>query len=76
MWSKVNPTFDPRAWLPGSTYSIASAFQLSKDFKPGSYELRMALVDESEIPKVRLGNEGVDAQLRYRLGEVVIQNAN
>jgi hypothetical protein len=74
-WSEVNQAFDPRSWLAGTTYPAESAFRLPADLKPGDYDLRIALVDETGQPRVRLGIEGADPALRYQLGSVRIANA-
>lgn len=74
-WSGVDKTFDPRSWLSGTNYTAASSFRLPTNLKPGSYELRIALVDESETPSVRLGIGGADEHKRYKLGAVTISGA-
>jgi hypothetical protein len=71
-WSAVDHAFDTRTWLSGSSYKVDSAFALPGPLKPGKYELRVALVDEGEIPRVRLGIRGADGELRYPLGEITI----
>jgi hypothetical protein len=72
VWSGEDQVFDPRSWLIGSTYTVSSKFQLSKDLKTGIYGLRVALVDKSGTPKVRLGIAGSDDALRYPLGSVIV----
>jgi hypothetical protein len=54
--------------LDGTNYSVENAFLLPEKLRPGSYDLRLALVDDTGQPRVRLGIEGADGQLRYRLG--------
>jgi hypothetical protein len=71
-WSEVDRAFDPRPWLGGTTNRVESAFPLPAKLKLGTYELSLALVDESGTPRVRLAIEGGDARLRYRLGSVLI----
>ena len=71
-WSGVDQTFDPRSWVRGSTYPVSSQFQLANHLKPGDYELLIALVDASGVPRVRLGNAGEIAGKRYQLGSVTI----
>ena len=42
--------------------------------QPANYDLRIALVDASETPSVRLGIVGADDQNRYKLGAVTISD--
>jgi hypothetical protein len=51
---------------------VERVFSLPTQLKPGIFELRLALVDETGKPQLRLTIEGVDARLRYRLGSVTI----
>jgi hypothetical protein len=67
--------FDPRPWVAGETYPVTSTFRLPGDLLAGRYTVRIALVDESGEPRVRLGIAGADAQLRYPLGTVQIAAA-
>lgn len=75
-WSEVNQTFDSRSWLGGAVFPGQSAFRLPLALKPGDYDLRIALADETGKPQVRLGIEGADPVLRYGLGSVGIAKAN
>ncbi len=70
--SGIDTTFDPRAWLAGTTYHVASAFPLPANLRPGTYGLRIALVDALGTPRVLLAVDGGDASLRYPLGQVRI----
>jgi hypothetical protein len=74
--SDVDHAFDPRPWLAGTNYPLDSAFQLPADLKAGTYGVRIALVDETGKPQVRLGIEGADSQMRYRLGSLTMTNAH
>jgi hypothetical protein len=47
-----------------------SVMQLPEDLAPGEYELRIAVADKTGKPCIRLGIEGGDTQLRYKLGTV------
>jgi hypothetical protein len=66
VWSGVDGAFDPRSWVSGTTYSVESGFRLPGNLKPGAYQVQIALVDETGVPKVRLPHHGTD--LRYGLG--------
>jgi len=73
-WSEIDKSFDPRSWLSGTTYPVESVFSLPDKLKPGTYQLRLALVDETGNPQVRLGIDGADTLLRYRLGSVILSD--
>ena len=64
--------FDPTRWVKGTDYLVTSIFALPKDLVPGIYVVRIGLIDESGNPRIRLGIEGVDSQLRYKLGTIKI----
>jgi hypothetical protein len=72
VFSGIDPGFDPRPWVQGRRYDVSSRFALPRDLEPGEYRLGLALVDESGTPRVRLGIEGGDEQLRYSMGDVSI----
>jgi hypothetical protein len=72
VWSGVDRSFDPRSWVRGTTYAVASGFTLPRKLKPGTYDLRLALVDEAGTPRVRLGIAGADPAGRYPLGSVTV----
>jgi hypothetical protein len=72
IWSEVDRTFDPSAWLRGTTYPAQTSCPLPGDLKPGTYELRLALVDEAGNPRVQLGIAGADQVQRYHLGTMTI----
>ena len=71
-WSGVDWSFDATKWVKGKSCHVISVFQLAKDIEPGEYEVRIALVDSSGRPRIRLAVDGGDAELRYRLGEIRI----
>jgi hypothetical protein len=73
-WSGTDQAFDARSWLLGSSHAVSSRFVLANDLKPGTYELRIALVDGDGKPSVRLAIADADALLRYRLGTVEVQS--
>jgi hypothetical protein len=71
-FSEVDTSFDERSWVRGRDYSLISVFHLKKDLPPGLYDVRIALVDAEGKPQIRLGIEGADRELRYRVGEIRI----
>jgi hypothetical protein len=71
-WTGVDDKFDPRVWVSSTAYEFSSRFQLPKSLKLGMYDLRIAMVDELGSPRVRLGIDGGDNAIRYRLGSLVI----
>ena len=73
VWNAADEAFDPRSWVNGQTYQVASDFVLPGALAPGVYELRIGLVDRAGTPAVRLAIEGEDGSLRYRLGTVQIE---
>jgi hypothetical protein len=75
VYSGIDSEFDPRSWVAGKVYDHRSSFRLPPGLPAGDYTLRIALVDEWGDPRVRLGIEGGDAQLRYVLGKVRIGEA-
>jgi hypothetical protein len=53
--------FDPTSWVQGEQNETHSMFQLPSDLTPGTYDLRIALVDlVAQEPRIRLGIDGVD----------------
>ena len=64
--------FDPTRWVKGTDYPVTGIFALPKDLVPGIYSVRIGLIDESGKPRIRLGIEGIDSQLRYKLGTIKI----
>jgi hypothetical protein len=71
-FSEVDTSFDERTWVKGKDYSLISVFHLKKELSPGLYDVRIALVDTEGKPRIRLGIEGVDGELRYKVGEIRI----
>jgi hypothetical protein len=47
-------------------------FNVPKTLPPGTYDIRIALVDSSGAPEIRLGIAGEDAAHRYKVGEIQI----
>jgi len=69
-FSEVDRLLDESAWVQGPTYSVTSVFHLPKDMTPGIYDLRIALVDQSANPRIKLAIQGADPKGRYKLGEI------
>lgn len=73
VFSAIDTAFDPRPWVRDRTYDVVSKFPLSETLQPGKYRVALALVDSPGRPRVRLGIQGADAELRYAVGEIVIK---
>jgi hypothetical protein len=72
-FSEADPGFDPTSWVCGQTYSGISVFHLPKNLTPGTYDVRIALVDLLRgEPSIQLGILGQDSMGRYKLGEIRI----
>jgi hypothetical protein len=71
-FSEDDSSFDETSWVQGETHSLLSVFHLPKDLAPGTYQVRLALVDEKGIPRIALPIQGDDGSKRYNVGEVTI----
>jgi len=71
-WEGTDETFDPRNMVSGRAYNLVSDFVLPKELSPGTYDLRLALVDPTGTPTIRLAIEGDDGHLRYGIGRVEV----
>ncbi len=71
-FSEVDRGFDQTDWIAGETYPVISVFHLRKDLAPGTYDVRIAMVDETGNSRIKLAIAGSDAQRRYRLGTLRI----
>lgn len=69
-FSEVDINIDESLWLKGDSYSHLSVIPLPATLPPGQYDLRVALVGRDGKPRIALAIQGVDAQLRYKLGTV------
>jgi len=72
VFSEDDDSVDESAWVQGEPVSLLSVFHLKKDLAPGTYDVRIALVDRQGKPHIRLPIEGEDDQMRYRVGEIQI----
>jgi hypothetical protein len=75
IFSAEDPSFSETDWVRGEEYPVNTLIQLSSKIPQGTYDLRIALVDEHGKPSIRMPISGEDSQLRYRLGTIVIQPA-
>lgn len=73
VWRIAAPGFDQRYMVSGETYDFTSDVVLPETLEPGEYELRVAMVDETGAPALRLAIAGDDGQQRYPLGKVVVE---
>lgn len=72
VFSEADRGVNESSWVAGTTYRLVSVFHLPPTVPPGKYDIRIALVDASGKPKIRLGIAGEDAEHRYRVGEIQI----
>lgn len=73
VWSGVDKSFTPAAFIAGRTHDLESSFDLPADIAPGEYGMRVALVDANGNPAIRLAIEGDDGRKRYQIGTVVVR---
>lgn len=71
-FSEVDRAFDETSWVQGESYAVISIFHLPKDLAAGVYDVRIALVDGSGKPRIRLAVQGEDSQMRHKLGIIRI----
>ena len=72
IFSEADQGFTESTWVAGKTYPMMSVFHLPLTIPPGKYDIRIALVDTSGKPSIRLGIAGEDGEHRYKLGEIQI----
>lgn len=70
-YSGQDPSFDETTWVEGETYPVTSIVGIPRDLPPGDYDLRIALTDQKQTPRIRLAIAG-DGTLRYKLGTIRI----
>jgi Domain of unknown function (DUF4832) len=71
-FEELDQAFDQTSWIQSGTYPVISVFHLPRNLTPGAYDLRIALVDETGQPRIKLAIEGQDAQGRYELGAMAV----
>ncbi len=74
-FSETDNGVDESKWLQGETHSLISVFHLPKELAPGTYDLRIALVDATGTPRIALPIAGGDGTKRYTVGEIAIVSA-
>ena len=67
-FSAVDRNFDASKWIQGPVYPRTSTFKMPRNVKPGTYDLRISLVDDQGSAHVKLGIAGRDAKGRYKVG--------
>jgi hypothetical protein len=72
VFSEADQGFTEAGWVAGKSYPMMSVFHLPLTIPPGKYDIRIALVDTSGKPSIRLGIAGEDGEHRYKLGEIQI----
>lgn len=72
VFAEVIEGFDETSWIQDKVYPVMSVFHLPKTLPPGTYDVRIALVDDSGQPRIRLAIAGEDALHRYRVGSIRI----
>jgi len=71
-YSAEDPSFDENSWVKGESYPVTSILPIPRDLPPAEYEIRIALTDQNQLPRIRLAIEGEDGKLRYRIGSIRI----
>jgi len=69
-FTELDHAFLETDWVQGETYPVTSVFQSRRELPPGTYDVRIALVDDSGRPRIKLAIAGSDAEGRYKLGTV------
>jgi hypothetical protein len=71
--AQIRTSADPRKWLPGDALFESSVY-IPETLKPGSYRLRVALLDaRTGEPAIKLANEGRQPDGWYDIGEVRVE---
>lgn len=73
VWSYIDNDFDPTDWKRGSVYEYHSILPIKGNISFGTYDLKVALVDEVGNPIIYLGQEGRDKSGRYMLGKIKLE---
>ncbi len=75
-FSAIDIAIDISKLYKGEYYSKSTMAGLPNKLAAGEYDLRIALVDETGNPAVKLAIEGIDKQKRYKLGTIKILPSN
>jgi hypothetical protein len=71
-FGRTDPAFSQTDWVSGHEYSADTLLMTSNKLEPGTYDVRIAMVDAAGNPAIRLPVSGEDPQRRYRLGTIRI----
>jgi hypothetical protein len=71
-FSEIDKSIDETSWVSGERYKVTSVFHLPKELAPGTYDVRLALVDAAGTPRINLAIAGADSSKRYKVGTVRI----
>jgi hypothetical protein len=74
VFSAVDQYFSATGLVQGEESSGNTLIELSPSITAGTYDVRIALVDERGKPSVRMPIAGEDTQLRYKLGTIEIRS--
>jgi hypothetical protein len=74
-FSEKDDTIDQTQWLRGEDQAFTSVFHLPKNLAPGTYDLRVAMVDRTSSSSLNLAIQGADSKKRYRLGTIQVLSA-
>lgn len=72
IWSGSDNNFDQTGFVRGENYNIASHFTLPSNISAGTYDLRIAMVDGSGNPKIKLAIASMDSSTRYKIGTITV----
>jgi len=71
-FSANDPSFTQTGWVRGEHYDVDTLVTTPNKLAPGTYDLRIAMVDAEGKPAIRLGIAGEDSQVRYKFGTIRI----
>ena len=71
-FSVLDRNFDASKWIQGPVYPRTSAFQVPRNVKPGTYDVRISLVDNQGSARVKLGIAGKDSDGSYKVGTIEV----
>jgi hypothetical protein len=71
-YSAEDPSFDETSWVKGESYPVTSIVAIPRELPPGEFEIRIALTDQKQTPRIRLAIEGDDGGLRYKIGSIQV----